>query len=599
MSITQKIAAALLLMFLALLLGAALVLDQAVRPGFEGLETEAHRRNLTRVAEMLEAIGEDVRGRTVDYAMWNDTHAFVNGENPAYTADLTDDWFNDYGIDFAAFVGVDGRVLWERRRNAEGEPISDRSYAARLAEQAFPIATAQRPAAGVVYLDGSFLIVTAIPATPTNGVGEPRGLVMMGRRLSQAQLQQQTQLEIEIIDASRPPAELAEHIRALGTQDAPLSWATDDALNGLFALRDFNGRLVGAVLTGQARDITAMGARASALALALFAAICAVAVAALWFLLRAGVIRRIQRLERHFNAQTATPAPMVSEDAGADEIARLTRSYNALVMRLKDTMAREQAAELQREAEAAANRMKSAFLANISHELRTPLNAVIGYAELIKEELGEQGVTHADGDLGRIAKAARRLLFVVNEILDLSKIEVGKLEMRLETFKVEEMLQRALGGVAPLAASQGVAIELTADGDLGAAYSDEFRMRQCLINVLTSACKFAPNGNVTLHASRVLSASGERLRFVIRDSGPGLTPDQLTYAFEPFQRAGASIAATIGGASLGLAMTRKLLSLLGGHIEATSEAGEGSTFVIDTPVLAEDTPSNAPHSRAA
>jgi signal transduction histidine kinase len=312
-------------------------------------------------------------------------------------------------------------------------------------------------------------------------------------------------------------------------------------------------------------------------------------------MLHIGVMRRLLRLEHHFNAQAAIPEPLLAEDDTGDEIARLTQSYNALVTRLKDTTARQVAAELQREAEAAANRMKSDFLANISHELRTPLNAVIGYAELIKEELGEQGVSHADEDLTRIVKAARRLLVLVNEILDLSKIEVGRLEMRLESFKVEEMLERALSGVQPLADSQSAVLELTSHGDLGVAYSDEFRVRQCVINVLATACKFAPNGAVSLHASR----DEEHLRFEISDTGVGLTPAQLEYAFEPFQRGGASVAATIGGASLGLAMTRKLLTLLGGQINVTSVTGQGSTFVLVLPVVADDAATETPRSRAA
>ena len=599
MPITQKIAAALMLMFVALLVGAALVLDQAVRPGFERLEADAHQRNLARVAEMLEATSQDVRGRAIDYAMWDDTYVFLANHNRAYAEDLSDDWFNGYGVDLAAFIGSNGRVVWDRQHNEGGEAVSNPAYAAQLAEQAAAVAGAGRPAVGAVYFRGGLLLVTALPATLTDGSGAPRGLVMMGRRLSEAQLEEQTQLDVQIIDAAHPPVELAARIAALGAATAPQSWSTKDDLNGLFAVRDFDGRVVAALLARQPRDISAMGARAMGVALALFAAMCAAAIAALWLMLRSGVIRRLQRLEHHFNAQTDMPARMPITDNSSDEIARLMDSYNALVTRLAETSAREQAAELEREAEAAANRMKSNFLANVSHELRTPLNAVIGYAELIKEELDEKGVTCADEDLERIVKSARRLLVLTNELLDLSKIEVGNLEMRLESFKVSEMLQSALSAVQALAASQSVTVELIAGRDLGTAYSDEFRMRQCLINVLASGCKFAPNGKVSLLAARIASADGEQLRFEIRDTGPGLTADQLLYAFEPFQRAGASVAATIGGASLGLAMTRKLLSLLGGHIEVTSSPGEGSTFVIIAPAVAEDLPAQPEHSRAA
>jgi signal transduction histidine kinase len=421
----------------------------------------------------------------------------------------------------------------------------------------------------------------------------------MGRLLSDAQLEAHTQLDVRIVDAAHPPPDLAQPIAALSSTGGRQFWQTSQEMGGLFAIRDFNGRVVAAVLSREPRDISAMGKQTTSLALGLFAIICGLALVLLWVLLRAGVIRRLQLLEHHLNAQASVPEPMPEDDKSSDEISRLTRSYNALVTRLKDTMAREQAAELQREAEAAANRMKSNFLANISHELRTPLNAVIGYAELIKEELNEEGVTHADQDLARIVKAARRLLVLVNEILDLSKIDVGRLELKLGSFRVDELLQRAIAGVQPVAASQGVTIDFEMKGDLGAAYSDEFRLRQCLINVLATACKFAPDGKVSLHASRLSASEGDMLRFEIRDTGAGLTPDQLLYAFEPFQRAGASVAATIGGASLGLAMTRKLLNLLGGHIEVTSSPGAGSTFVLVAPALAEDGPAQTQRARAA
>jgi len=596
MPITQKTAAALLLVFLALLLGALLILEQAVQPKFERLEAESHERNLARVTAALEAIRDDVRARTIDYAMWDDTYAFLGAGHPTYTADLTDDWFNEYGVDLVIFADSSGRVLWDRRHTIDGEAVSNPGLAAAVVAQARSAATRQSPLIGAANVPGTgVLLLAAAPATLSDGSGEPRGLVIIGRRLSRTLLEQQAQLQIDIIDAASARSELAPRMAALVQSDIQ-SWRTSDRLFGLFALRDLRGNVVAAILTEQPREISALGRQTTYVALGLFAAMSAVVIAVLGLMLRTEVIRRIQRMERHFHAQLADPQPIEPDELRNDEIERLAEAYNALVARLREASAREQAAQLQREAAAAANRMKSDFLANVSHELRTPLNAVIGYAELIKEELNEQGVTQTDEDLARIVNAARRLLILTNEILDLSKIEVGRLEIKLESFRVEEMLQRALNGVQVIAASQNVTLELIAQSDLGVAYSDEFRLRQCLINVLASACQFAAGGKVSLRASRTSAREGEQLRFEIRDTGPGLTPDQLLHVFEPFQR---TDAATIGGASLGLSITRKLLRLLGGQIDVASAPGEGCTFVILAPALAEDLVPRTPDARAA
>ncbi len=215
MPITQKTAAALLLVFLALLAGAAATLHFAVPPGFERLETTAHGRDLARVSANLEALADDIRSRTTDYAYWDDTYDFVRGRNPGYVDDLTDEWFDDYGVDLFAFTNDSGRTLWSRRRFSDGSARADPETAAHLSSLA-PAEPGDEPVVGAVQLpDGDFIMLAAYPALRSNGSGTPRGMVMIGRRLSRETLQEQTQLAINIVDISNVPQPLAERMAHL------------------------------------------------------------------------------------------------------------------------------------------------------------------------------------------------------------------------------------------------------------------------------------------------------------------------------------------------------------------------------------------------
>ncbi len=577
MPITHKTAAALLLVFLALLLGAALILDRAVRPRFDNLEAAAHARDLARVEAHLAEKGEGVRARVADYAHWDDTYAYVAGQNPTYTDDLTDGWLEDYDIDFVAFANDAGQLLWSRRRLPNGRVITDAASAAALIRHVRDAGLAEEPALGVVSLPGSGLVMLAAsPATRNDGGGVPRGLVLIGQRLDEQTLGQQTQLHVEL---QTPGSAAFAQSPDPSQTGAPLSWREGDQLFGLIGLYDLRGRQSGALVTTQPREIAALGQQTVTVALVLFAIMAALVIAVLWLSLRAELIRRLQQLERHINAQGGELQPMAEESGRRDEIARLTTAYNALVTRLRETSAREEAAQLQSEAEAAANRMKSDFLANISHELRTPLNAVIGYAELVKEELNDKGFSSTDEDLQRIVTAARQLLDLVNQILDLSRIEAGRLAIKPETFIVREMLQ----SVAAAAREADTAcVQIEAADELGVAYSDQLRLRQCLVNVLTAGRDPDAATASVVRASRETEPDGDRLRFQILCPGAQIDNSEIANLFEPFARRDGA-----DGAGLGLTMTRRLIALLGGDIEVAA-APEGAMFVLTVPAVAED-----------
>ena len=225
-----------------------------------------------------------------------------------------------------------------------------------------------------------------------------------------------------------------------------------------------------------------------------------------------------------------------------------------------------------------ANRAKSQFLANMSHELRTPLNAVIGITEMLKEDAEEFGQEDFVEPLERISRAGKHLLNLINEILDLSKIEAGKLEFHLEDFDIPGLVRDVATTVQSLAEKNGNQLVVRCPDDLGGMHADLTRTRQIVLNLLSNACKFTENGEVSIDVRVESDDAGEQMILEVSDTGIGMTPAQMENLFEEFSQADSSTTRRYGGTGLGLAISRRLARMMGGDIEVTSAAGEGSTF---------------------
>jgi PAS domain S-box-containing protein len=243
--------------------------------------------------------------------------------------------------------------------------------------------------------------------------------------------------------------------------------------------------------------------------------------------------------------------------------------------------------QARREAEGA-SRSKSQFLANMSHELRTPLNAIIGYSEMLVEEAEDEGNEAMLGDLGKIHSAGRHLLSLINDILDLSKIEAGKMDLYVEEFDLGRVIADVMATAQPLAEKTGTRLEVEGLGDLGAMRSDVTRIRQVLLNLLSNACKFTAGGTVRLLVARERDAieHDEWVRFTVADDGIGMSAEQMERLFQAFTQASVSTSARYGGTGLGLAISRQFCRMMGGDIEVSSKEGEGSTFTVRLPVVA-------------
>jgi signal transduction histidine kinase len=229
---------------------------------------------------------------------------------------------------------------------------------------------------------------------------------------------------------------------------------------------------------------------------------------------------------------------------------------------------------------AEASQHKSQFLANMSHELRTPLNAIIGYSEMLQEEAEDLGEQTFLPDLQKINAAGRHLLGLINNILDLSKIEAGRMDLFLETFDLGQLVRDVQAIVQPLVEKHGNSLIVACPGDVGTAHADQTKVRQTLFNLLSNAAKFTDHGTITLTVKR---EPEEWLIFAVSDTGIGMTEEQLGRLFEAFSQAEASTRTRYGGTGLGLAISRHFCRLMGGDLTVESVHGQGSTFTVQLP----------------
>jgi signal transduction histidine kinase/DNA-binding response OmpR family regulator len=336
-----------------------------------------------------------------------------------------------------------------------------------------------------------------------------------------------------------------------------------------------------------------------------------------WFFRRniAGPIQRLTLVVEHI---TNGHLEVQAQKETHDEIGTLAESFNTMTGKLKASQRElerynavlEQKVE-QRTAELAsammdaqkaraaaehANQAKSQFLANMSHELRTPLNAIIGYSEMLKEDAQDLGYTDFIPDLDKIYTGGKHLLDLINDILDISKIEAGKMDLHPDTFEIKSLIDNVTTTIQPLVQKNENRLEITTADDITTMYADQTRVRQILYNLLSNAAKFTKQGTISLQVyptrpEEALPEATERgITFQVTDSGIGMTQEQVAAIFQPFTQADASTTRKYGGTGLGLAISQRFCQMMGGKITVTSVSGEGSTFTVYLPKIISPTP---------
>ena len=360
-------------------------------------------------------------------------------------------------------------------------------------------------------------------------------------------------------------------------------------------------------------EVFARGNKYLALSMGVFSSIFAVVVLLINRLLKWRVIEPIDRLTaiaRKMTTGTMTAAQVGEFDAPsitrvarrADEPGQLARAFQHMAhevasreqnltqavdrrtAQLAESMKAAQSAKILAEE---ANTTKSKFLANMSHELRTPLNAIIGYSEMSIEEMSDLGVPSLIPDIQKIHGAGQHLLELINNILDLSKVEAGKMELCLETFEIEPLLAEVAATIKPLLTKNHNTLFVNCQGNIGSMYADITKLRQSLLNLLSNASKFTENGTITLAVER---QGANSIALWVSDTGIGMTLEQQAKLFQSFTQADASTTRKYGGTGLGLVITQQFCHLMGGEIQVTSEVGTGTTFTIRLPAIVQPLP---------
>ncbi len=233
-----------------------------------------------------------------------------------------------------------------------------------------------------------------------------------------------------------------------------------------------------------------------------------------------------------------------------------------------------------KEAAEQADRTKSQFLAMVSHELRTPLTTILGYTEMLMEQAAADHLPQYTDDLTQVQTSANHLLTLINDILDLSKIEANKIELAREAFDPATVIRDLMVSVEPLAKKNGNRLTLDCPPELGPAVGDPTRVRQCVLNLVANACKFTSQGEVKVQAYRTSAEGLEWIRVAVSDTGIGMTPEQMGRLFQPFTQVDSSAGRKHGGTGLGLAISMRLAQAMGGRILVESQLGKGSTFTL-------------------
>jgi signal transduction histidine kinase len=600
MSIRLKVLGAILVTFLALFITIFAISQSVLLNSFAQLEQKSALENITRVQNVLQDNVTAQLSTNADWAIWTDTYEFMQGNYPEYPDDnLSTEAIITLNLNMMLFVTNDGELYASKIIDLEtGEDIDlPAGFESYFTDADLLISDADFESnnggvGGFLHTaDGQLVLVTARAILMSDGAGPVGGTLVMGRFIDTTQiaaLSQSLQLDIQIYPyaADDLPANVNSAKSVLSvTSPTVIEVLDDDTIVGYAQMQDITGQPISIVTATLPRDIYAQGQQTVSLLALLLVLTGSVLSVVMVIALEWVVIRRMTRLANEVNtiqegADTSRRVTVVS----SDEVTDLSQNINAMLERISQSQqqleSNNAALKVAYEHAEEATRLKSQFLSTMSHELRTPLNAVIGYAGIILEGIGGEIDDDARDMVTHIYDGGVHLLNLINDVLDISKIEAGRLELVPEPFSVRLLASNLKEQMEILAIKKNIGFHVTiADNVPSVLHGDKDRIAQIIINLLSNAFKFTDKGQVDL-----TFAWQDAVIIKVRDTGKGIAPTALEYIFEEFRQESENTQRTHGGTGLGLAICRKLAELMGGTITVASILGEGTTFAVHLPL---------------
>lgn len=556
-----------------------------VYPEFASLEAQKARDDIQRC---IDAIGRElyhVGLLTTDWAKWDDSYAFVDDRNADYIAsNLNDASFANNRLDLMVYLNNDRQVVFGKRLASDmgGEALATAGHCQVLPRVLGSLIWGEDELDGVLDTPSGVLLFASRPIMTSMGEGPSRGRLVMGRFLDDEMLEllrEQTKVNFDLDVVTDADVDAIDVDQRRGA----FLWATGHIASVI------DGQII-QVRAELSRQIMAAGKKVIAFSLLATVGVLLLLLLGLQGFVHWSMVRQIESFSTHIHGirqKQDLTARIVS--GRIFEFQQLALEYNAMLSRLAREDQRRKRAERRliesiraarvlREKAQAADQSKSEFLANMSHEMRTPMNSILGFCEVLSDE----PLTDDQREyLGYIHKSGRVLLDLINDILDLSKIEAGRFTIALVEAELGGVLAETADMMRPLAERKGIAFELTVDeGVPETIYTDPVRFRQCMVNLIGNAIKFTESGGVYVRVSYARDTETGTLCVAVRDTGIGIRRDRLDAIFDAFMQSDSSASRRFGGTGLGLTITRHLAEMMGGAVGVESDEGKGSTFTL-------------------